>query len=293
MRVVFIMAEYSLHNHIISDYLAARPDDQVALVKVPLVLKGKSRVASAQRIVPQLSRRFLTGKILEFLVLLAITRTPKIMRRGAIFHRLRRIARLHDIPFIKIDSIMSDESLSFIRAQNLDVIVSLFHQIIKKEFIAIPKHGIVNIHPGLIPDYRSIQPYFWALAEGADRSGATLHPIRDETIDTGGILPSTSHTIFPGMSTQLCYYLTSQAASRILPKTLRALHAGELAPVPQDQEVGQYYRWPDSKAFTKLIDQGHCLFSWRLWGILRGHYDQITTIDSFSFINQRDRSLSS
>ena len=52
--VVFLFNDYPLHNAIVSDYVSARPSDRVALVKVPLVLKGKSRSETARRIVPQL-----------------------------------------------------------------------------------------------------------------------------------------------------------------------------------------------------------------------------------------------
>ena len=277
MRVVFILAEYSLHNRIVSDYLAARPQDHVALVKVPLVLKGKGRVDTAQRIVPQLSRRFLAGKLLEFAVLLAITLTPKLMRGGAVFRRLRWIARRQGLPFLRTANVMSAEALEFIRAQEPDLVVTLFHQIIKRKLIAIPGDGIVNIHPGLIPEFRGIQPYFWELSEGSPRAGATLHLIEDEKIDAGGVLASTSYETSPGMSVQLNYYLTCQAASHLLPRCLEAFHEGRLTPAPQDPEAGDYWRWPDSEAFTRLRQRGHRLFSWgQLWGILSGRYDDFT-----------------
>lgn len=287
MRVVFCMSDYVLHNRILSDYLAARPDDHVALIKVPLVLKGRSRAESARRIVPRLSRRFLIGKLVEFCVLLAVTLVPKILRRGAVFRRLRRIARLAGLPFLRTADIMAPDTLAFLRAQDPDVVVTMVHQIVKRPLIEIPRCGVVNLHPGVLPDFRGIQPYFWELSEGAARAGATLHLIEDETIDTGGMLAEASYATWPGLSVQLNYYLTSQVTAQLLPRCLEELVAGRLRPQAQDPGAGAYYRWPDSAAYDRLEQRGHRLLKWgHLWGILSGRYDAFRADEQRLFMSR-------
>lgn len=276
MRVVYVMAEYSLHNHVVVEHLRARPGDTVALVKVPLVLRGKSRGETAARIVPRLSRRFLVGKLVEALALLVITALPKLLRRGPEFLRLRSIARQHGLRFHRSEDIMSAESLAFIEGQRPDVVVTLFHQIVRRRLIDIPRLGVVNLHPGLLPDYRGIQPYFWELCEGAERAGATLHLIEDESIDSGAILGHISYAVQPGMSVQLNYYLTCRAAARLLPECLTGLESGILSPRTQDGDAGAYYKWPDSAAFDRLERRGHRLMSWvQLFALLAGRYDDV------------------
>jgi methionyl-tRNA formyltransferase len=276
MRVVYILAEYSLHNQIVVEHLQARPEDEVSVVKVPLVLRGRSRGETAQRIVPKLSRRFLAGKLVEAGIVLAVTATPKLLGRGAVFQRLRTIARRHGLPFLRSPDIMSDATLAFIEARQPDVIITLFHQIVRKRLIALPRLGVVNIHPGLIPDFRGIQPYFWELSEGATRAGATVHFIEDERIDAGRILGQTTYAIQPGMSVQLNYWLTCRAAAQLLPQCLAALEEGRLSPAAQDPDAGAYYKWPDSAAFDRLRSRGHALVSWRqLLGLLTGRYDAL------------------
>ena len=282
MNVVFILSDYVLHNRIVSDYVAARPADRVAIVKVPLVLKGKGRLETAARIAPQLSRRFLAGKLLEALVLAAITMLPKVMRRGAVFRRLRRIARRHGLPYLRTRNVMSDEALAFVRALAPDVVVTLFHQIVRRPLLDLPRLGVVNIHPGLLPEFRGIQPYFWELAERHGRAGATLHLIEDETIDTGRVVARCEYATWPGMSVQLNYYLAAQGAARLLPRCIEALGNGRLSPTPQP-EAGGYYRWPDSAAFDRLEAAGHPLFSWRqLWGILVGRHEDFGADESLA-----------
>jgi len=274
VNVVFLMSDYVLHNRVLEDYCRARPGDRVAVVKVPLVLKGKGRAETARRIVPRLSRRFLLGKVLEFLVLLAVTVTPKLLRRGAVFRRLRWIARRRGLPFHKTRDVMAEETLAFVRAQAPAVVVSLFHQILKEPLLALPRHGVVNIHPGLLPEFRGIQPYFWELSEGFGRAGPTLHLIEDESVDTGRVLAQASYPTWPGLSVQLNYYLTCQAAARLLPACLGDLAEGRARPLRQKDGAGAYWRWPDSAAYDRLRAAGHALFRWRdLWGILAGRYD--------------------
>jgi len=273
VNVVFVLSDYVLHNRIVSDYVLARPQDRVSIVKVPLVLKGRGRVETARRIAPQLSRRFLLGKVLEALVLAAITFVPKILRRGAVFRRLRSIARRHRLPFLKTGNVMSEEALAFVRAREPDLVVTLFHQIVKRPLLDLPRRGVVNIHPGLLPEFRGIQPYFWELALGHGRAGPTLHLIEDETIDTGRVLASGAYATWPGMSVQLNYYLTAQVAARLLPACAEQIEQGRAAPVGQP-DGGAYHRWPDSAAFDRLEAAGHSLFSWRdMWGILSGRFD--------------------
>ncbi|MDF1838221.1 MAG: formyltransferase family protein [Planctomycetota bacterium] len=274
MKVLFLLSDYVLHNSLLTQYADARPCDELAVVKIPLVLKGKGRRGTAERILPQLSRRFAMGKLLEYMGLLTITALPKVLARGAIFRRLRATCKRQGIPFQRSENVMAPESLEFVRAFAPDVIVSLCHQILKEPLISMAPLGIVNVHPGLLPDFRGIQPYFWELSEGSARAGATLHLIEDEGVDTGGVLGHTSFPTTPGMSVQLNYYLTIQCAARLLPACLEALQNGELTPEVQTEGQGAYFRWPDSEAFARLRAAGHPLISYRqLVGILNGRYD--------------------
>ena len=274
MKVLFLLSDYVLHNSLLTHYADARSDDELAVVKIPLVLKGKGRRGTAERILPQLSRRFIVGKLAEYVSLMTITALPKILGRGAIFRRLRASCRRQKIPFHQAENVMSSETLAFAREFAPDVIVSLCHQILKEPLISLAPLGIVNVHPGLLPDFRGIQPYFWELSEGSPRAGATLHLIEDERIDAGGVLARTSFATTPGMSVQLNYYLTLQCAARLLPDCLTALQAGELTPEAQTEDEGAYYRWPDSASFERLRARGHTLVSYRqLVGILNGRYD--------------------
>ncbi len=273
MRVTFILAEYSLHNGIVEQYAAARPGDDLALIKVPLVLRGKGRRETVSRIAPRLSRRFLGAKLVEAVFVAGLTRLPKMLPRGAVFRRLRSIATRRHLPFLRTDDIMSAEALAFLRDRQPDLVVTLFHQIIRKDLLAIPRVAVVNAHPGLLPGFAGIQPYFWALSEGAPEAGATLHLIEDESVDTGRVLARAAFPVQPGMSVQLAYYLTSRCIAHLLPRVLPDLAEGRLSPRAQTPG-GRYFRWPDSDAMDRLAGRGHSIFSAHdMAAVLTGRHD--------------------
>jgi methionyl-tRNA formyltransferase len=58
---------------------------------------------------------------------------------------------------------------------------------IPAEAIAVPKHGIVNGHPSLLPRYRGPSPVAWAIRNGEAEIGFTLHYM-DADLDTGNVL---------------------------------------------------------------------------------------------------------
>ena len=68
----------------------------------------------------------------------------------------------------------------------IDLGVVFAYSRIPKSVAARPIHGIANLHPTLLPDYRGPNPHR-ALYEGQTRIGATLHWIVED-LDAGPIL---------------------------------------------------------------------------------------------------------
>ena len=58
---------------------------------------------------------------------------------------------------------------------------------IPEDALAVPRHGIVNGHPALLPRYRGPNPIGWALRNGDAELGFTFHRM-DADFDTGRVL---------------------------------------------------------------------------------------------------------
>lgn len=80
---------------------------------------------------------------------------------------------------------------------NPDVaVVCAFDHLIPKELLNVPKHGFINCHPSLLPQYRGGNPYFHVIANGEKKTGVTIHYM-DEKFDTGNIIDQWETEIFP------------------------------------------------------------------------------------------------
>jgi methionyl-tRNA formyltransferase len=70
--------------------------------------------------------------------------------------------------------------LELIRSLEPDLIVSIrYRRILKDEVIAIPRLGVLNLHSGVLPDYKGVMATFWAMLQNEEMIGATLHRIVD------------------------------------------------------------------------------------------------------------------
>lgn len=86
-------------------------------------------------------------------------------------------------------SINSPEALADLQNFNPDLIISIrYGNIFHPPAISIPKHGIINLHSGLIPKYRGIMSSFWAILNGENQLGCSLHYIDNAKIDFGRII---------------------------------------------------------------------------------------------------------
>ena len=101
---------------------------------------------------------------------------------------LSRLAEHLDIPLIRAWRINDEHSQMMVSGLEPEAIVmASFDQIVGSRTLHIPPHGWMNIHPSLIPEYRGPEPVYWAIADGATRTGITLHRAVPK-VDSGPIL---------------------------------------------------------------------------------------------------------
>jgi methionyl-tRNA formyltransferase len=67
------------------------------------------------------------------------------------------------------------------------IVVAAYGKLIPKEIIDIPKYGILNAHPSLLPKYRGSAPIQSAILNGDEIAGTTIMQIA-EKLDSGPII---------------------------------------------------------------------------------------------------------
>ena len=109
---------------------------------------------------------------------------------------LKFIAANHKIPFLTAKNVNSIDVIKRITSYKADIFVSMsFDQIFKSNLLKIPKKGVINCHAGSLPSYRGRNPINWALINGEEHIGITVHYVDDERIDSGDIIYQIHHKI--------------------------------------------------------------------------------------------------
>jgi methionyl-tRNA formyltransferase len=105
------------------------------------------------------------------------------------FKSIRSLADDYNIPVVERQEIKSDRAYEWLESLDLDLIVlgGGWKQLIPKRIINLPRYGILNTHPSLLPNFRGTDVHRWQIYEGATISGITVHYL-DESFDTGDIL---------------------------------------------------------------------------------------------------------
>jgi len=123
-------------------------------------------------------------------------------------------------------------------APDVGVVVAYGH-ILKPELLALPRHGMVNVHPSLLPELRGAAPVEWAILNGLEKTGVTIMRM-DEGLDSGPILHQLPHYIEPEVTGgELSEHLAEMGAQALV-ETLALLEQDALKPVPQDHARATY-----------------------------------------------------
>ena len=105
----------------------------------------------------------------------------------------KEIAECHDINY-RVVVHNSEETASIVREMDLDVGVILGARILKPIAFSEFNLGVLNMHPGLLPENRGLDNLKWAILKNLPQ-GVTVHLI-DKYIDRGQLLCRESINIY-------------------------------------------------------------------------------------------------
>jgi methionyl-tRNA formyltransferase len=111
-----------------------------------------------------------------------------------------------------------------------------FPWLIPTEAIGVPKHGIVNGHPSLLPRHRGPFPIAWAVRSGETEIGLTYH-LMDAEFDTGNVLAQAPIPLADDDTEATLFERFPAFASELLPVVFDRLARGDRG---EPQESGDY-----------------------------------------------------
>ena len=136
----------------------------------------------------------------------------------------------------------SDECESILKELQPDIIILGGARIIKNNIIDVPRIGIINAHPALLPDFRGVNVVEWSILNDSDL-GVTVHFI-DKGVDTGPIIIRKKYRLKKGDSLGIIRQKLEILAGILVTHTLLKLILKlEINFITQNSNEGkQYYR---------------------------------------------------
>ena len=157
---------------------------------------------------------------------------------------LRLAAEERRIPLYQFGSLKTEEARQALRALEADLgVMAYVLQFVPQDFATIPRHGMIQFHPSLLPRYRGPSSINWPIIRGDTRTGLTIFRPTDG-LDEGPIILQKETPIGPDDTLGSVYF------DRLFPMGIAALQeAADMvathgaAGAVQDESQASYEGW--------------------------------------------------
>lgn len=163
---------------------------------------------------------------------------------GAAADPLRLAAEQQHVPVYQFGSLKSEEAHQTLRTLEVDLgIMAYVLQFAPQEFVTIPRLGMIQYHPSLLPRYRGPSSINWPIIHGDTRTGLTIFRPTDG-LDEGPIILQKETPIGPDDTLGSVYF------DRLFPMGVAALKeaadlvmSGNAVGRVQDESQASYEGW--------------------------------------------------
>ena len=146
------------------------------------------------------------------------------------------------LPVIQPESLRDANSVDQLRHLSPELMVAVaYGQILRRNVLEIPKRGVLNVHPSLLPLYRGASPIPAAILAGDAETGVTIM-LMNEGMDTGPVLAQTRVPISPHDTAGSLTESLADLGAELLVKTARDWLDGTVTPQPQDDSLATVTR---------------------------------------------------
>ncbi|MFY9589013.1 MAG: formyl transferase [Actinomycetota bacterium] len=254
MRIVFLVNRDIESNVALNLMMPELHTSTVGIVLSERV--GGTKPAPA-RMLGQLA--FIEQQLFNDLVFPLIDRSDRSGGQSLSFDGMQR---RFGIPVRTVATLKEPAAVQGLRDLDADLFVSIrFGKILGSEVLGIPRRGVLNLHSGLLPNYRGVLATLRALLNGDTEIGCTLHWIDSPGIDVGEIIETARIPVDKDRS--LLWHVLSlyRPGTRLILDAIGRLERGEsVTGTPQDPSIGAYYSFPTDDDMIRFTAQGWRLF---------------------------------
>jgi methionyl-tRNA formyltransferase len=120
-------------------------------------------------------------------------------------------------------------------------VMAAYGKIIPTNILEIPKLGVLNLHPSLLPKYRGASPIQNAILNGDETTGMTFMML-DKEMDHGPIVSQVEFPISDDSTFEDLGNRIFEEASQKIPEVIQGLALGKFKPQEQNHEKAVYVK---------------------------------------------------
>ena len=118
-------------------------------------------------------------------------------------------------------------------------VVVAYGKILPESVLKFPKHGCINVHGSLLPEYRGAAPMQRAIIDGKQVTGITTMYM-DVGLDTGDMLLRREVEILKNDNFEDIHDKLGACGAALIVETLEAIEKGSAQRIPQDETKATY-----------------------------------------------------
>jgi methionyl-tRNA formyltransferase len=182
------------------------------------------------------SLRALVGEGFDVAVVVTQPDAPQGRSRSKLIPPpVKLVAEAEDLDVLQPEKPTDPAFLTQLRDLKPDVgVVVAYGHILRPALLALPRRGMVNVHPSLLPGLRGPAPVEWAIIRGHETTGVTIMQL-DAGMDSGPILHQIPHRIGPDVTGgELSAHLAEMGAQALI-ETLSMMEQSDPPPQPVPQ----------------------------------------------------------
>ena len=144
---------------------------------------------------------------------------------------------LRNIPLLKSSHVNNQEVVDRLRLAELDWLFIIgWSQIASPDVLNAPRHGVLGMHPTLLPEGRGRASIPWAILKDLDKTGVTLFKM-DQGVDTGPIASQIEIPLSSSTTATQLYESVDAAHVQLMLKTIPLILDGRLELTLQDDSM--------------------------------------------------------
>jgi folate-dependent phosphoribosylglycinamide formyltransferase PurN len=260
-RIGIITTDSFFSYLLISDLISRHPHAVATVVLMEPRIPGKSLVASVAEIA---LRTGFSNIFYKAIIRCRFKSALYLSRIGIVKHCVspRRIAEKFGIEVFESNDCNDEKTLKYLRAKDIDILLSInVYQRMLEPLLGIPKTTAVNTHFGLLPFYKGVSPYIWAMANNEKEIGLTVHHMVHQ-FDEGRIIKQQKLPLKRGDSAMGVYHQGCLVARKMITDAVIALKENPAAGFDQ-VGAGSYFSMPTPECISRLKKNGFSLWNVR------------------------------